>query len=644
MVCFTWMFSSEEAFAEELETIQLEIKYTNGDIVDYNGVKIIVYQDFNKSPIIERTLQGNPDLISVPENHRYKIEVYANGMYADVGYVQLKNKSEKTDINIPLSGGLQFEILYKNGHPINEATVILKSQDNEEWRKGVTNDEGNTLRYWVQSTNNQDDHYIADVYLGEIFLTSYYPIKLQPGLPFDQKIITNIPETVEELITVNLFAGEKKITSNDGKYKVTLIDLKGNHVDSSELNSRGDAYFSNLKSGSYVVKITSDDLIEEALWPQQNIHIIGDVNKFNIFRNNENIDLQDNPSYEKSNDIVIKSEVSADTCNCVAFRLDGVQDYWLNQVQIDIMKTFTENKTPLTIGIIANAFGNDKKITDFVKEYIVNRKADIEVATKGIGLTPYTNYDLVEQNENLKKSIQLIESTLNVTPHVFIPPNNKFNKDTLEILQENKITHISTSLISGETPPFELKGNQVYRFPQITSTGKFNFTSNVFDGLSSQQVVKESIQGIKNYGFAVISIQPQEFAMIVNSTYTNTTNEKQITELKSMINEFKQKGYKIVTIGKINSNLVVQIPEWIKNNAGWWANGDIDDNTFVLGIEYLVKNGIIHVTEKSQKASNDLIIPEWIKNNAGWWANGDIDDNTFVLGIEYLVKNGIITY
>ena len=29
-----------------------------------------------------------------------------------------------------------------------------------------------------------------------------------------------------------------------------------------------------------------------------------------------------------------------ETCNCVAFRLDDVQDYWLNDVQIDIMKKF----------------------------------------------------------------------------------------------------------------------------------------------------------------------------------------------------------------------------------------------------------------------------------------------------------------
>jgi len=40
---------------------------------------------------------------------------------------------------------------------------------------------------------------------------------------------------------------------------------------------------------------------------------------------------------------------------------------------------------------------------------------------------------------------------------------------------------------------------------------------------------------------------------------------------------------------------IVPVPEWIKNNAGWWSAGQIDDHTFVLGIEYLVENGIIIV-------------------------------------------------
>ena len=36
------------------------------------------------------------------------------------------------------------------------------------------------------------------------------------------------------------------------------------------------------------------------------------------------------------------------------------------------------------------------------------------------------------------------------------------------------------------------------------------------------------------------------------------------------------------------------------------------------------------------------VIPNWIKNNAGWWADGLIDDSSFVSGIQWLISNGII--
>lgn len=43
------------------------------------------------------------------------------------------------------------------------------------------------------------------------------------------------------------------------------------------------------------------------------------------------------------------------------------------------------------------------------------------------------------------------------------------------------------------------------------------------------------------------------------------------------------------------SNTEIKIPDWVKNNAGWWADGLIEDAEFVSGIQYLITNGIIHV-------------------------------------------------
>ena len=100
-------------------------------------------------------------------------------------------------------------------------------------------------------------------------------------------------------------------------------------------------------------------------------------------------------------------------------------------------------------------------------------------------------------------------------------------------------------------------------------------------------------------------------------------------------------------LDKINPNFridksVEKVPSWIKNNAGWWADGSIDDQSFIQGIQFLIKEKIIDV-DSSVSSQNDDQIPSWIKNNAGWWADDQIPESDFLSGINHLVKTGIIS-
>ena len=95
-----------------------------------------------------------------------------------------------------------------------------------------------------------------------------------------------------------------------------------------------------------------------------------------------------------------------------------------------------------------------------------------------------------------------------------------------------------------------------------------------------------------------------------------------------------------------------QIPYWIKNVAGWWADNQISEKEFLAGVEYLINNNIISINfipcggAAAVAASNPTLaaklIPDWVKNNAGWWATDQIDDADFINGIEYLIKKDIL--
>ena len=84
------------------------------------------------------------------------------------------------------------------------------------------------------------------------------------------------------------------------------------------------------------------------------------------------------------------------------------------------------------------------------------------------------------------------------------------------------------------------------------------------------------------------------------------------------------------------------IPDWIKNNADWWALDLIDDNSFVSGIQWLVSNDIIQVPSTTVSEELESAIPNWVKNTAGWWADGIISDDDFVNSLQYLIKVGIM--
>ena len=98
----------------------------------------------------------------------------------------------------------------------------------------------------------------------------------------------------------------------------------------------------------------------------------------------------------------------------------------------------------------------------------------------------------------------------------------------------------------------------------------------------------------------------------------------------------------LVGIFMIPNAFAENVPDWVKNTAGWWAADAISETEFVNAIEFLVKEDIIQV-DASQTSETSQSVPEWIKNTAGWWATDVISETEFVNAIAYLIKVGIIS-
>ncbi len=121
-------------------------------------------------------------------------------------------------------------------------------------------------------------------------------------------------------------------------------------------------------------------------------------------------------------------------------------------------------------------------------------------------------------------------------------------------------------------------------------------------------------------------------------------------ERKNVVNNYFTDAIKIVDVDSSQSakasTIQPEIPTWIKQNAGWWAEGKIDDVSFLGGVGFLIKNNIISISEEysennyDEKESN---IPDWVRQTSKWWNNDLISDGDFIKSLEYLVGRGIIT-
>jgi hypothetical protein len=84
------------------------------------------------------------------------------------------------------------------------------------------------------------------------------------------------------------------------------------------------------------------------------------------------------------------------------------------------------------------------------------------------------------------------------------------------------------------------------------------------------------------------------------------------------------------------------IPSWIKSNAKYWKEGQIGDDEYVKGIQFLIQNGVMQIPDSAKTVEKSSQIPSWVKNDAGWWADGSIADGEFVSAMQYLVSTGIV--
>ena len=95
----------------------------------------------------------------------------------------------------------------------------------------------------------------------------------------------------------------------------------------------------------------------------------------------------------------------------------------------------------------------------------------------------------------------------------------------------------------------------------------------------------------------------------------------------------------VVTVGYE----IVQIPDWFKHTANFWASQVMSDDEYIQTLNFLMDENIIHVPHtKMPKDNTDSDIPVWLKTNAEKWSEGEISNDEFSIGIQWMLNHGLI--
>jgi 3D (Asp-Asp-Asp) domain-containing protein/peptidoglycan/xylan/chitin deacetylase (PgdA/CDA1 family) len=143
------------------------------------------------------------------------------------------------------------------------------------------------------------------------------------------------------------------------------------------------------------------------------------------------------PSYGKST-----------ACNCVVFRMDDLQDYWISTAQITAMNLFLSKHIPLSLAIIMNSIGNDSQVVDKIREGSKAPNALFELAVHGWNHVNYADLSKKEQADTLNKANDKMLQLFGNKSDIFVTPYGPFNADTIEAMNNAGIQILSSALVN----------------------------------------------------------------------------------------------------------------------------------------------------------------------------------------------------
>ena len=246
-------------------------------------------------------------------------------------------------------------------------------------------------------------------------------------------------------------------------------------------------------------------------------------------------------------------------CNCVVFRMDDIQDYWIQEGQITPMDIFISKNQSLTLGLIMNAIGNDEKIINKVREG--SDSGLFELAINGWNTTDYTKLSQKEQEYSLNLANQKMQTLFGNISDIFIPPEGSFDNSTIKAMNRNNIEILSNTIYAednineGKSRLIADSGianntDGVFHIPNTISL-KY-YMGNKWIKNSIEDILNNITRDLEKYGYSIIALRPQHFMKVnSNGDLTNSLDKGEVEDLSRLIDSILLRHINITSFSKL---------------------------------------------------------------------------------------------
>jgi peptidoglycan/xylan/chitin deacetylase (PgdA/CDA1 family) len=295
---------------------------------------------------------------------------------------------------------------------------------------------------------------------------------------------------------------------------------------------------------------------------------------FNLSPSSQNIPF----TFAQINSNQTLASANSTSCPCVVFRIDDIQDSFVNSAQLEAMNLFISRDQPLSLGIVMKDIGDELRIVGKVGQG--SQMGLFELGLHGWEHVDYTALSEAEQKATLNEANEKLRMIFGNESDIFIPPFGYFNNETISALEQLGIEILSASIYSedrfddnksifnktesdisrvntglGNTTSIQGGGpsdNEVYHLPGLVQFKDYINGSMV--KVPRDTILSNVSKNIAEFGYSIIVFHPQDLVqtdksgMILDGGILNST---EVQDLSELIDTMLANGIKISTMSEI---------------------------------------------------------------------------------------------